>query len=562
MIHSLVFVVLTTAVAYFLSVLAGAFGPTLAILSILVALVGTLRGAPFLVLEFPEVSLQRMWPGRKSWVESLVIAFLGLVAYRHFLWLFFPIDHAIATLNPNNLGDLPLHVNYIELIKHGARFPPMNPEFGREVLRYPLGADLFSSVLCSLGLPLSGMFFVTGVLFTLLTLVLLSAYAGWLGIVAFFLSAGTQGASWRNLFLNVFTTQRGIQMALPMGLLLLVATRRKIFLRADVPIWVQGLLGVIWGFLPLVHIHSFLAVSLMIALSNFSTDGWAGVKKIFTGKIFQIAFLPALYFLILSADFGQKAQVIHWEWLWGEKKNGVLEFILGNFYLWSLIPFLCFWKIRDAKTPQNLQRGKEFLFYFLLFVLFLNLMLAPWAWDNIKVLIWPFLGMAQVAYLLFAKDFKDWQKCLFIAAFCFFGIQTTLQSLAKPARQSVTLYRQLELGFAKGALKGTSADAIFAAAQDYDHPLTYFGKIRDLGYDGHLWTHGIDASGQKDKHQRLLRGDESWEALARDLKIDFIYWGPREVAQYGSEVKPWMKVLKNVSGVPEVGLYQFKTIEH
>jgi len=70
--------------------------------------------------------------------------------------------------------------------------------------------------------------------------------------------------AWKNLYLALFVPQRGFLLALPAGLVLLWSWRRRL-LRGEAGLspWIEGIL---WEALPLVHLHTFLFVSLLAAV--------------------------------------------------------------------------------------------------------------------------------------------------------------------------------------------------------------------------------------------------------------------------------------------------------
>jgi len=61
------------------------------------------------------------------------------------------LGDAIKVLSPNNLGDLSLHLTYIRYLANGAAFWPDNPIFASGPLTYPVGIDLFDSLLKLIG---------------------------------------------------------------------------------------------------------------------------------------------------------------------------------------------------------------------------------------------------------------------------------------------------------------------------------------------------------------------------------------------------------------------------
>lgn len=512
-------------------------------------------------------------------LEIVLTVFVGCAALRHFLWLLFPLDHHLATLTAFNYGDLPLHINYSRLMSSGAAFPPVNPSFASETLRYPFGVDLFNALWESIGVPLTSHFFLTGCLATCASLILLRSFAGWWGIGAFFLSGGIAGWSalkgtpvpdlyqnvdWKNLFLAVFVPQRGMLFALPAGLLLLIGVRRHFAApegetAARLSRGQALFLGLVWGFLPLFHLHAFVVISLLIAALAIEARGLRGVVDLFQSWLFRAAVVPAVLLILRSTDFFRKAGIAHWKPGWTARPGEFMSFMFVNFGPWLALPVAIAAALvvfrQDFSPARRRALWIEFGVYMGLLALFFNLMLAPWDWDNIKVLIWPYLGLARLAFVVIDRRLGDVTRPVVAFVLLLTGFMGVSQSMRSPAIRGVKIFPVSELANAEGALATVPLSAVFAAAPTHDHPLAYFGRVRVLGYEGHLWSHGIDSAGVSSKQDKLMAGEGEWLSLARELGVTHIYWGPAERAKYGEAQKPWMEVLPNVSRVPGYRVY-------
>jgi hypothetical protein len=119
----------------------------------------------------------------------------------------------------------------------------------------------------------------------------------------------------------MLVTQRGLLYALPAGLLLLCHWRRKYFSQrvdaagkqpteaapALLPFWLELLL---YATMPLFHMHTFIALSLIAAF--FFLIGDAGTRKrllIVVGG----ALLPATFFVYTITDRFRARSMIEWE---------------------------------------------------------------------------------------------------------------------------------------------------------------------------------------------------------------------------------------------------------
>ena len=80
-----------------------------------------------------------------------------------------------------------------------------------------------------------------------------------------------------------------------------------------------------------------------------------------------------------------------------------------------------------------------------------------------------------------------------------------------------------------------------------------------MGYEGHLWGHGISFASTKQKLLVLMTGEERWLEAAHELKVNYIYWGPKEKLEFKSSAKEppvWLAQLRNVSRVKDYEVYE------
>jgi hypothetical protein len=126
--------------------------------------------------------------------------------------------------------------------------------------------------------------------------------------------------------------------------------------------------------------------------------------------------------------------------------------------------------------------------------------------------------------------------------------------------RSVKLFSLVDLAKTQGALAHVPIDAVFLAKPSYDHSLAYWGRARALGYEGHLWSHGVASAEATAAADGVFRGSADWERSLENLRVTHIFWGPDERAAYGDAPKPWQERLTNVSGVPGYAIYEFRSL--
>jgi len=583
-VFGLLHIALSSLIAYFLSCLAGHLNASIAAISLISSVFLSYYILNYESSDFLNLRLNAWRKSSIGIFEKIVFALICFIGFRHFLFLFYRVDNEVRSLHQFNLGDLPLHIQYIRNLAMGVDFPPHNPNFPSELLRYPFGIDLYNALWEALGVVTSSHLFLVGIFCVLASLVSLRLAGSWLAMVAFFFSGGfislsTGGAldvqrllSWKNLFIAMFITQRGFVWALPAGILILYF----LFLNARRDMPIKGgasaalhprtllIIGILWASLAFFHLHSFFIISLMIGLLGLYR--WYEHRKAAPGaikKYFLLWVWPAsigTYFVLISLNFFKMQSVAHWHWGWTlEPEQNFLQFISVNFGTYLLL-------FAGVGVIIFMNKKKNFYFEYLvnlgIFILFFNLILAPWDWDNVKVLVWPYLGLSILSFEILREFWTNWMQVVLLISLSYGGLYAISDSQFSVAHH-ILLYKTADIALAKAATKEILPNAVFASSTNYDHELTALGRNRVMGYEAHLWAHGIQAQDTKQKLVELMTGGEHWLERARELRVNYIYWGPREKKEFvplengsSSSGPSWRGQLKNVSHIADIEVYE------
>lgn len=474
-------------------------------------------------------------------LDGVALALFALVSLRHFLWLYVEREGVVRTLSPNNYGDLPLHLTYVAHFLKGARFWPDNPIFTGEKLHYPFGIDLFTAVLAKLGAPLGLVLPAMGVAGAAALGLALFAWGRGFAVAAFVFAGGLAGfqalwtgelkdyqaeLAWKNLFLTLFVPQRGFLFAFPAGLLLLWSWRRR-FLRGEsgLPAFVEGLL---WGAMPLFHIHSFLFLSVVFAV-------WVAAQRAVK------AALPAFLWAVIPAtgcvaQLTSPARAASFVWLkpgWLIGEENVVAFLAVNFGFFLPLAALAAATAAARKSREHLLLLVPALVGF---ALLFFVMLAPAEWDNTKVMAWcyllalPALSEAVLDGLRPALRAAAW-ALLFLSGFV--CVASSLRG------RGYEVFRAEEKEEVCRALAGVSAGERVATVQTFNHPVALCGQALVAGYGGHLWSHGIQYRAVEERLRALMMAEPDWRDAARDLGARYLFWGFREEEQLGGSRRPW-----------------------
>ena len=496
------------------------------------------------------------------WTLFVIISF-SIISLRAFLWLIYKTGDSIKILSPNNLGDISLHISLIKYLSNSPRWWPENNIVANEIIRYPVGMDLFNSLLIFCGFDLFKSLIWVGLLGAAITCLCLLLWGGSFTLAGFLFNGGFAGfqffsllvfkdyqinLAWKNIFLTMFITQRGLLYAIPVGLLLLTSWRQRFFSddkandsKFILPLWIEVLL---YSSMPIFHAHTFIILSLFLFIWLLFVS-WKSRSHIIKMFIFSLPF--ALFLLSLMINPSKASSMIHLKLGWMQNKENFLSFWLYNFGIfWPLvlllglelpgIPGLMKFNLQEVKERFKKDRIIVISAIFL-FILFLNVMAAPWEWDNCKILIWPYLILLPYIWKSLISAWDDHYKyitcfLLFFSGFiCVFG--------GFPEIRGYGLTKFSEVAQVEKAVKNLPIEGRFAAFPTFDHPLLYCGKKIVMGYPGWMWSHGYNTKTLEKKLKKLMLGDEKWEKYAGDLSVRYIFFGKRELKEYSESKKPW-----------------------
>jgi hypothetical protein len=492
-------------------------------------------------------------------LEILALAAFAVVSLRQFGWLVYEQGGLLLTLIPSNYGDLPLHWTYVQYLAGGAGFWPENPIAVGERLQYPLGVDLLTAFLVRMGVGLRAVWPLLGLAGAAAAALALRRWGGALAVAGFVFSGGLAGfqllwtgrladyqdaVAWKNLYLALFVPQRGFLLALPVGLVLLWSWRRRL-LRGEValPAWVEG---VLWGTLPLVHLHSFAFLSAVCAV-------WAlGGRRLGAAwPSLAWAVVPATWAVWQVSDGFGAVSLVGGQPGWVMGDENPLVFLAVNFGLFlplALGAFVLAW--RGRRREELLVLGPALVVFALLFFV----RLAPWAWDNTKVMLWCYLlALPPIEALVLARLRRPWQVVAVVGLLFSGAVSVTAASVGGGPRLDVLNLHEYDA--VCDALASRPLTERVAVAPTFNHPVALCGHPLVMGYAGHLWSHGIDASEVEDRLELVLRGRPGWRDAARGVEARLLFWGPREAAAFPDSARPWETELQPLASGSWGSLY-------
>lgn len=494
------------------------------------------------------------------WSVITIVVFF-LFSLRAFIWLAFQVRGNIRVLSPNNLGDLSLHISFIKYLANGPAFWPDNHIFTGDKIHYPIGMDLFNSLLILINVDLIHGLVWVGLLGAIACGVALFIWGRAFVLAGFLFSGGLAGfkffqtlefadyqadLAWKSLPLAMLVTQRGLLYALPAGLLLLSSWRNRFFLEENnkfiLPLWLEVLL---YTSMPIFHMHTFIILSLLLGIWFFLVSQ---NKRFHIVRLVLLSFPLAVFFIFLLVDFSNTSSFLSVKLGWMQEKENFFVFWLHNFGIfWPLIILILCLELPGVAESNKfnlinyLDSLKKFrtIFYpaLLLFIVFSNIMLTPWDWDSCKFLIWPYLILLLCLWeILICKwdyQFKYW-ACFLLFLSGFVCIHGGFKSVG-----GFEIYKVSEVIGVSKATENLPMEERFATYPTYNHPVLLSGRKVVLGYPGWIWSHGYQTKGKDKKLEDLMRGKKDWRDLAKELGVRYIFWGNLEAKNYSNSTKPW-----------------------
>jgi hypothetical protein len=315
--------------------------------------------------------------------------------------------------------------------------------------------------------------------------------------------------------------------------------------------------GVCAGSLPLIHAHTFLTVMAAAAfLVLIFRSAWKGWLYFFVPALVVCA--PEILWLANTGGVSARTY-LGWQPGWDHGQHNIIWFWFVNTGLFiPLLAVALVWRRGTFKLPQ---RVLKFYVPFILCFVVLNLIkVAPWVWDNIKVLfVWYVASAPLVAWLLARwwqqRSLLRWLAPVALATLLLAGAVDVLRVVSEASE-----YQEFDaqgIAAAKLISAETSPRALVLHAPTYNSPVFLTGRRSLLGYPGWMWSRGLDYSERSADIQRIYSGAPEAEALLRKYNVDYALVGPMEHASFKVNEQFWSKY-KTLSQAGAYRVYQIR----
>jgi uncharacterized membrane protein len=86
----------------------------------------------------------------------------------------------------------------------------------------------------------------------------------------------------------------------------------------------------------------------------------------------------------------------------------------------------------------------------------------------------------------------------------------------------------------------------------YNHPMHWTGQPVVMGYDGHVWSQGVNPEILLKKLDSIYHADDNWQQVVKEVGAKYLFWGEYEQSRYRVlpvELQSLPIVAKNAIGV-------------
>ena len=391
---------------------------------------------------------------------------------------------------------------------------------------------------------------------------------------------------WGNSLVVLFITQRSFLLGMPITLLVLgylwkVFTTEgtentegsKIKNSASLRhrVIVSVLVGLLAGMLPLIHLHSLAVLFVVTAfLFVIRPAGWR--EWVAFGVGVAIIAVPELVWSI-SGSATETTRFFDWHFGWDRRDQNIVWFWIKNTGI--AIPvliagiYLVFSPRRrkDAEKTKVGDRGSkvsDLLWFYLpflsLFLLSNAAKLAPWEWDNIKILIYWFVGSLPFIALALAHAWElDWSGKLLTSACMVLLTGSGVIDVWRTASGQVKIkaFDADAVVVAEQIKQKTAPDALFLNAPTYNSAVVLSGRRSLMRYSGHLASHGIDFAPREADVKLIYQGGGMADALLKKYNIEYVLVSPEEKTSLGVN-EGFFKKYPVVAEAGQYRVYQIK----
>ena len=460
-------------------------------------------------------------------------------------------------------SDWPWHLAMMRQLADGVWTHPL---IAGEPLHYPFAMALLSAGLLKLGVSVTAAFLfpILPLWFLLLagmhrfwTRIFTNPWLALLPIFLFFFAAGPGGFRWLadikaqgvgalllppqeygralddwgyqwyagNFLVGMLLPQRAFLPGMTLTIWLLCGLQTATARRQ----W--GVIGLGVGILPIVHMHSLIALLIFGAAllwpqrARWREWGLALLPGALLAAVLYLIFLrpstPYPRFVRLQIGYEAKA-LLDWPLMWWRFWGMALPITLcGLFFI--------------PKGPLRAVIAAAGV----LFLLGNLILFQPIAWDNSKVFLWVYFGFSGAMACLLAHFARRGIPGKLIAALFAFSLTLTgaaeLIRLQRTDRNRYQVVSTTDRILAESLREQTPPGAIFLTGMDIANAPLWAGRPIFLGFGGWMANFAYDHRTRETDLRKMFSGAPDASELLRKWHIDYVFIGPGERTSCGAD---------------------------
>jgi hypothetical protein len=412
---------------------------------------------------------------------------------------------------------------------------------------------------------------------------------------------------WGNALVTLFITQRSLLLGMPLTLIVLGKLwdlfnsretekinrdgqdkqDKKAFSTFRFPFSIF-LVGLLAGMLPLIHAHSLFALFIVCAFLFFFSleEKWREWLAFAVGV--SLVAIPELIW-IMTGSASRLTEFIDWHFGWDKGETNFFWFWLKNtgvFIPTLVLGAYLIWKgtrdkgrgtrgeNRQAKGKKRNQEQEKplslvsrplsllifYLPFLFCFILTNAVKLAPWEWDNIKVLVYWFVGSIPFVALVLAWIYNQgkifrWFAALFLIVLTAAGAIDVWRVVT--AQINYKVFEPDAIKIAEQIKQRTAPNALFLHAPTYNSAVVLSGRRSLMRYLGHLSSYGIDYAEREKDLQRIYEGAATADIFLKKYDIEYVLVSPEEYEYFSqNSLVPNAAFLQKFPVIAESGQYR------
>jgi hypothetical protein len=344
----------------------------------------------------------------------------------------------------------------------------------------------------------------------------------------------TNNSIWfMNVIMSELFPQRaflsGIGIALYVLLIGWTAIKEKL---PRVPLVVAG---VLFGVLPMMHTHSFIALVVSLPILWLCVNA-SKLDNQITRKLIDYSWLlvPAALvgaFTLFTFVFdlhrsGSFMHAIHWWVPQSDQPVNPLVYWFRNAGPLIVLGIIAIFKKKQPLWPLIVAG-------LVIFIVCNMVSFQPWPYDNLKILTyWDLLWLLPISVLV--AELKGRLVPLLIVAVIALtgaGLADALSVTVSEVSGGIQLAASADITYAQAVRRYTANQekTLILAATSHDNPLSLAaGRQLYMGYEGWLWTYGQDWASRFDEMQEMYSASDRGLELIKEKKINYIELGLQE----------------------------------